>query len=97
MKTILTILQEAGSWRPNLYLKIEHPPYMELVIMAPDWSGAALSLRPPRELRRENPLRFLLALIPLGTGPRSPTARRRVKFLLFASFPLTASGAARRE
>lgn len=39
MKTILAILQEAGGWRPNLYLKIENPPYMELVIEATDESG----------------------------------------------------------
>jgi len=39
MKTILAILQEAGGWRPNLYLKVENPPYMELVIEAVDESG----------------------------------------------------------
>lgn len=39
MKTILAILKEAGGWRPNLYLKIENPPYMELVIEAMDESG----------------------------------------------------------
>jgi hypothetical protein len=39
MKTILAILQKAGGWRPNLYLKIENPPYMELVIEAVDESG----------------------------------------------------------
>jgi hypothetical protein len=39
MKTILSILKEAGGWRPNLYLKIENPPYMELVIEATDESG----------------------------------------------------------
>jgi hypothetical protein len=39
MKTILAILKEAGGWRPNLYLKIENPPYMELVIEATDESG----------------------------------------------------------
>lgn len=38
-KTILAILKEAGGWRPNLYLKIENPPYMELVIEATDESG----------------------------------------------------------
>lgn len=31
-KTILDILRKAGGWRPNLYLKIENPPYIELVI-----------------------------------------------------------------
>ena len=39
MKTILAILKEAGGWRPNLYLKIENLPYMELVIEAVDESG----------------------------------------------------------
>jgi len=39
MKTVLTILQKAGGWRPSLYLKIENPPYMELVIEAVDESG----------------------------------------------------------
>jgi len=39
MKTILDILQKAGGWRPNLYLKVENPPYLELVIEAVDESG----------------------------------------------------------
>ena len=39
MKTILAILQKAGGWHPGLYLKIENPPYMELVIEAVDESG----------------------------------------------------------
>lgn len=39
MKTILAILLKAGGWRPNLYLKIENPPYMELVIEAVDEFG----------------------------------------------------------
>lgn len=39
MKTILAILHKAGGWRPNLYLKVENPPYMELVIEATDESG----------------------------------------------------------
>ena len=39
MKTILAILQKAGGWRPNLYVKIENPPYMELVIEAVGESG----------------------------------------------------------
>jgi hypothetical protein len=39
MKTLLAILKEAGGWRPNLYLKIANPPYMELVIEATDESG----------------------------------------------------------
>lgn len=39
MKTILDILQKAGGWRHSLYVKIENPPYMELVIEAVDESG----------------------------------------------------------
>ena len=34
MQTILDILQRAGGFRPTLYLKIENPPYMALVIEA---------------------------------------------------------------
>jgi hypothetical protein len=39
MKTVLTILQKAGGWHPGLYVKIDNPPYMELVIEAMDESG----------------------------------------------------------
>jgi hypothetical protein len=39
MQTILQILKMAGGWHPGLYLKIENPPYMELVIEAMDESG----------------------------------------------------------
>ena len=39
MKTILDIIKQAGGWRPGLYLKIDNPPYMELVIEAMDESG----------------------------------------------------------
>jgi hypothetical protein len=34
MQTILDILKLAGGFRPTLYLKIENPPYMALVIEA---------------------------------------------------------------
>jgi hypothetical protein len=34
MKTILRILERAGGYRPSLYLNIENPPYMALVIEA---------------------------------------------------------------
>ena len=34
MKTILRILERAGGYRPTLYLKIENPPFMALVIEA---------------------------------------------------------------
>ena len=39
MKTLLAILKKAGGWRPSLYVKIENPPYMPLVIEAVDESG----------------------------------------------------------
>ena len=39
MQTILQILKMAGGWHPGLYLKIDNPPYMELVIEAMDESG----------------------------------------------------------
>lgn len=39
MKTVLAILQKAGGWRPNLYIKIENPPYLPLVMEAVDESG----------------------------------------------------------
>jgi hypothetical protein len=34
MQTVLDILKRAGGYRPTLYLKIENPPYMALVIEA---------------------------------------------------------------
>lgn len=34
METLLRILERAGGYRPALYLKIENPPYMALVIEA---------------------------------------------------------------
>jgi hypothetical protein len=39
MQTILRILKQAGGWRHSLYLKIENPPYMALVIEAIGESG----------------------------------------------------------
>jgi hypothetical protein len=39
MKTILNILKKAGGWRPNLYIRIENPPYLPSVIEAVDESG----------------------------------------------------------
>ncbi len=39
MKTLLHILRKGRDWRASLYLKIETPPYMELVIEAVDESG----------------------------------------------------------
>ena len=34
MQIILAILKMAGGWHPGLYLKIDNPPYMELVVEA---------------------------------------------------------------
>ena len=34
MQTILRILERAGGYRPTLYLNIENPPYLPLVIEA---------------------------------------------------------------
>jgi len=34
MQTVLHILDRAGGYRPTLYLKIDNPPYMSLVIEA---------------------------------------------------------------
>ncbi len=39
MQTILRILKQAGGWHHGLYLNIENPPYMALVIEATDESG----------------------------------------------------------
>ena len=39
MQTILRILKQAGGWHHGLYLKIENPPYMALVIELPTSQG----------------------------------------------------------
>ena len=39
MQTILAILKQARGWHHGLYLKIENPPFMALVIEATDESG----------------------------------------------------------
>ena len=39
MQTVLDILQKAGGWHHGLYLKIDNPPFMELVIEATDECG----------------------------------------------------------
>ncbi len=39
MQTVLELIKRAGGWHPGLYLKIDNPPYMELVIEATDESG----------------------------------------------------------
>ena len=38
MRTVLDILERIRGWHHDLYLKIQNPPYMELVIEA-DESG----------------------------------------------------------
>lgn len=39
MKTVLELIKRAGGWHQGLYLKIDNPPYMELVIEAMAESG----------------------------------------------------------
>ena len=39
MKTVLELIKRAGGWHPGLYLNIDNPPYMALVIEAMDESG----------------------------------------------------------
>jgi hypothetical protein len=39
MQTILAIIKIAGGWHPGLNLKIDNPPYMELVIEAMEEFG----------------------------------------------------------
>ena len=39
MNTVLELIKRAGGWHPGLYLKIDNPPYLELVIEAMDESG----------------------------------------------------------
>jgi hypothetical protein len=39
MKTVLELIRKAGGCHPDLYLKIDNPPYMGLVIEAMDESG----------------------------------------------------------
>jgi hypothetical protein len=39
MKTILAMLKQAGGWHHGLYLRIDNPPFMALVIEATDESG----------------------------------------------------------
>ena len=80
MKTVLRILKAAGGWNHGLYLRIENPPYMALVIEAIDESGPcglpALSvchyseqngdaMRDPEMcFELSNPLRLGLKLVP---------------------------------
>jgi hypothetical protein len=39
MQTLLHILEKAGGFRPSLYLSIENPPFLALVVEALDESG----------------------------------------------------------
>jgi hypothetical protein len=39
MQTILQIIKAAGGWHHGLYLRIENPPFMDLVIESTDESG----------------------------------------------------------
>ena len=76
MQTLLQILQKAGGFRPDLYLKIENPPYMALVIEALDGSGPmglpALSVAHYGEqngdLMRDPEMCFEMCL-PIGVKP----------------------------
>jgi hypothetical protein len=44
MQTILRILERAGGYRPTLYLNLENPPYMALIIEAtPEPSPAGIA------------------------------------------------------
>ena len=76
MQTILRILERAGGYRPSLYLKIEKPPYMALVIEGAPGIGPAglpaLSVAHYGEmngdLMRDPEMRFELVK-PLGCEP----------------------------
>jgi len=39
MQIVLELIKRAGGWHPGLYLKIDNPPYLELVIEALNESG----------------------------------------------------------
>jgi ligand-binding SRPBCC domain-containing protein len=39
MKTLLSILNKAGGWRPSLQIRLENPPHITLVIESLDESG----------------------------------------------------------
>jgi len=75
MQTILRILKQAGGWHHGLYLKIENPPYMVLVIEATPEPGPlgvpAISIAHYGEqngdLMREPEMCFELSN-PLGMG-----------------------------
>ncbi len=80
MKTLLRILERAGGYRPALYLKIENPPYMALVIEATPEPGPLnlpsisvahygeqngdLMRDPEMCFELSNPLRLGLSLVP---------------------------------
>jgi len=80
MKTVLAILKQAGGWHHGLYLRIENPPFLPLVIEATDESGPCglptLSVAhygeqngdamrdPEMCFELSNPLRLGLTLVP---------------------------------
>jgi hypothetical protein len=39
MQTLLHLIEKAGRFRPSLYLSIENPPFLNLVVEALDESG----------------------------------------------------------
>jgi hypothetical protein len=75
MRTILQILERAGGYRSDLYLRIENPPYMALVIETrPAWSSGYLSSALRRTERRPDARHqyvfwdVLRVIQPLGMG-----------------------------
>lgn len=77
MKTVLRIVEQAGGYRRNLYLRVENPPYMALVIEAMPELGpcgqSALSVAHYGEqngdLMRDPEMRFEWTK-PLGLKPQ---------------------------
>jgi hypothetical protein len=59
MQTILDILRKAGGWHPGLCLKIDNPPYLELVIEAMDGQHQGNLMR---HLRPDNPDECLVGI-----------------------------------
>jgi hypothetical protein len=39
MQTLIHLIEKAGGFRPSLYLSIENPPFLALVVEALDDSG----------------------------------------------------------
>ncbi len=93
MQTILRILERAGGYRPTLYLKIENPPYMALVIEAMPEPGPldlpALSVAHYGEqngdLMRDPEMCFELSKPPLGRS-RAPAYYYRNDYMGIEQF-----------